>query len=402
MTLKEAKETVVLAGKRLVESGLIARTWGNVSCRVSSSHFVITPSGRDYLSLAPEEIVEVSIADCSYSGNIKPSSEKGVHAEVYKHHPEINFVIHTHQDLASCVSVLGMGLIKVSEEYPTLHGEVICAAYGLPGTKKLRKGIADALTVSKGNAIIMKNHGALCYGKSYEEAFLVAQELENACRQYIHDRYRKISNLTIIDPIEVGCFALTTFTGKKVSVKANPPVIPYESERTKEGFQIKIDEKTFHVSLNRLVDISAIDQTLYEEAILHNEIYNQYKEINYIIHSETSGITAVSCAGIKVRPLLDDFAQIAGTSVKTVDALAPIVSDALKKSSTVFLKNQGALCCGSTREDAHAVSIVTEKNSNALISAALFGKVKYINHLECLLMRLVYLKKYSKQAINNK
>ena len=46
MTLHEAKETVVLAGKKLVESGLIARTWGNVSCRISDSHFVITPSGR--------------------------------------------------------------------------------------------------------------------------------------------------------------------------------------------------------------------------------------------------------------------------------------------------------------------------------------------------------------------
>ena len=63
MNEREAKQKVVFAGKRLVESGLIARTWGNVSCRISDSHFAITPSGRDYLTLTPEEIVTVSISD---------------------------------------------------------------------------------------------------------------------------------------------------------------------------------------------------------------------------------------------------------------------------------------------------------------------------------------------------
>jgi len=72
MTDQQAKEKVVAAGIRLVESGLIARTWGNVSCRISDSHFVISPSGRDYLTLTPGEIVAVAIADLSYSGDIKP------------------------------------------------------------------------------------------------------------------------------------------------------------------------------------------------------------------------------------------------------------------------------------------------------------------------------------------
>jgi L-fuculose-phosphate aldolase len=63
MTEREAKESVVKAGIRLVESGLIARTWGNVSCRLNNENFVITPSGRDYLSLTPEEIVTVAISD---------------------------------------------------------------------------------------------------------------------------------------------------------------------------------------------------------------------------------------------------------------------------------------------------------------------------------------------------
>ena len=97
--VEEAKKLVVEAGKKLLETGLIARTWGNVSARISDTQFVITPSGRAYDTLTPEEVVVVNIDDCSHEGDIKPSSEKGIHADAYKHHPLVNFVIHTHQKL---------------------------------------------------------------------------------------------------------------------------------------------------------------------------------------------------------------------------------------------------------------------------------------------------------------
>ncbi len=405
MTVKEAKEVVVLAGRKLVESGLIARTWGNVSCRISESHFVITPSGRDYLSLTPEEIVEVAIADLSYQSNIKPSSEKGVHAEVYKLHPEINFVIHTHQEHASCAGVLGMDSIPVSAEYTLLKGELICAQYGLPGTKKLRKGVADALTQAKGKAILMKNHGALCFGADYEETFRVAMELEHACGQFILDQYHKIGDNTINDPIRIGCFALSKLTEKAITVEDKATLLPFESERNSEGFCLKIGDAAYDFKSNGQDDFATLksddpagaDPVLLKEARLHSQIYKDHTDIQAIVHADTPGIIAVSCAEIKLLPLLDDFAQIAGTSVKASSTDAKKVSASLSSASAVFIKNYGALCCGGSKGDAFASAIVTEKNSNALISAALFGKVHYIKHLEAALMRFVYLKKYSKQ-----
>ena len=61
MEIMQAKELVIKAGKELIESGLIARTWGNISCRISDTQFVITPSGRAYETLTPEEIFLVNI-----------------------------------------------------------------------------------------------------------------------------------------------------------------------------------------------------------------------------------------------------------------------------------------------------------------------------------------------------
>ena len=79
---KEARDLVVQAGHQLLECGLVARTWGNISARISDTHFVITPSGRGYETLQPEDLVLVQISDCAYEGERKPSSEKGIHASV--------------------------------------------------------------------------------------------------------------------------------------------------------------------------------------------------------------------------------------------------------------------------------------------------------------------------------
>jgi len=368
MTIADAKNTVVLAGKKLVEAGLIARTWGNVSCRISESHFVITPSGRDYLSLTPEDIVEVAISDCSYTGDVKPSSEKGVHALVYKLHPEMNFVIHTHQDNASAISAAPVDSIKVSEEsFPSLHGEVLCAAYGLPGTKKLRRNVEKALISSKGNAVIMKNHGALCFGPDYEEAFKTSHELEMACELVIKEQFYSISNQSCADMIDISEYALSKMTGRQVVVNKTISPIPMDSERGAE-----------------------------KHSEIHKEIYNSNTEINHILHSKSLATLAVSCAGIRPKPLLDDFAQIAGVGVDNVDIDPYKILSALKGSSAVLIRNNGALCCGSSRSDAEALSMVLEKNCMAYISAALYGKIKPINRLECHLMRFVYKKKYSK------
>ena len=252
MTLQEAKETVVFAGKKLVECGLIARTWGNVSCRISDSHFVITPSGRDYLSLTPDEIVEIAISDLSYDGAIKPSSEKGVHAEVYKLHSEAGFVIHTHQDYASAISSLMQQSIDVSKDFNYLNGKVICADYGLPGTKKLRRGVAKALAGSQGKAVIMKNHGALCFGSDYEETFKVAHELEDACKFFIEDQYQKISNQPDIDPVKIGSYAISKLTGNTMTIPESPHPLSWESRRVEKGFSFLIDDKTLEIEFDRL------------------------------------------------------------------------------------------------------------------------------------------------------
>ncbi len=180
-SIKEAKDLVIHAGKMLVESGLIARTWGNISARISDTQFVITPSGLAYETLTPEQIVIVNIADCSYEGQIKPSSEKGIHADAYRLRPNVNFIIHTHQLKASVISIDGKNLKVIHEEYQKILGDMIpCAAYGMPSTNKLRKAVEKAISdYPNSKAVLMKYHGTVCMGNSLENSFEIARTLEN-------------------------------------------------------------------------------------------------------------------------------------------------------------------------------------------------------------------------------
>lgn len=353
--VNEAKEKVVSAGIKLIESGLIARTWGNVSCRIDESHFAITPSGRDYLTLTLDDIVIVRNEDLSYTGDVKPSGEKAVHAEIYKARADIHFVIHTHQENASVISTLGLDHIDIGLDYKMLGNKIICAAYGLPGTKKLRKSVGEALTRSSGNAIIMKNHGAVCFGVDDDAAFRVAMELEQASIKFIEKRFLTVKPGALSE-IE----AMRRFIGAYVKPQPEAP----------------------------------LDKSMSD--IMH-EIYLKIPKIKYICHSEMPYTLAFSEIGGSLLPFVDDFAQIIGTKVKTVPAQPHDITSALSHSAAVFIQGHGALCTGVNKGDAHAVQMILEKNAKAKICGLIFGGNEPLNWIDTHLMRIVYLKKYAKQ-----
>ena len=60
--------------------------------------------------------------------------------------------------------------------------DIKCADYGTFGTEELSKNVIKAL--EKRSACLMSNHGQVAFGKNLEDAFELAQEVENICHQY--------------------------------------------------------------------------------------------------------------------------------------------------------------------------------------------------------------------------
>ncbi|MDD7542429.1 MAG: class II aldolase/adducin family protein [Mobiluncus porci] len=185
--MSEEKEPIIETARELLADRLVARTWGNLSRRVGADRYLITPSGRDYETMQPSDLVEVDF-DGKWSGELKPSGERGLHTAIYRERSDAQFIIHTHQPYASAMSLAGESL-ELDAELAERVGSAILptADYGLPSTKKLHKAVLETLRATGARAILMRGHGAVLFGDDPAELVDLAKELEAVCRQRFED-----------------------------------------------------------------------------------------------------------------------------------------------------------------------------------------------------------------------
>ena len=188
MEEKQLRKQIIDACLYLKKTGLIARTWGNVSARLNDEQFIITPSGLDYELTKPEDLVIVNIKDCSYDkSQRKPSSEKLVHAAAYQLRSDVKFIVHTHQLYASAICADGFSTRLSDLTF------VPCAEYGLPSTNALKKNCAKVFKdFPNANMFLMAKHGAVTFGKTMKEAINNAETLEKECKKLFKARVDKL------------------------------------------------------------------------------------------------------------------------------------------------------------------------------------------------------------------
>lgn len=187
ITYQKQREALVAAGLKLVEHGLVSRTWGNISVKVSSTEMLVTPSGKLYEDVTPEDMVLVNFKTNEFESG-RPSSEFKMHSGIYCDRSEINAIIHTHQTHASVCAAARREVPPILDDLAQIVGpSVRVAEYAFPSTKKLVRKTVKAL---KGrNAALMANHGAVCVGRDLDEAFVVCQVLEKGCRAFIEAEF---------------------------------------------------------------------------------------------------------------------------------------------------------------------------------------------------------------------
>lgn len=192
----EIRKQIVDACLYLQKTGLIARTWGNVSARLNNDEFIITPSGLAYENTKEEDLVIVKIDDCSYDKTQrKPSSEKGVHASAYKLRKDINFVVHTHQFYASAICAKGESITTKDNLF------IPCAEYGLPSTKTLQNKCYKAFEENiNSNMFLLSKHGAIVFGSTIKEALNNAEKLELECKKIFEEHIKEIQTPNKIKP----------------------------------------------------------------------------------------------------------------------------------------------------------------------------------------------------------
>ena len=148
--LEQLKQKVYEANMLLPHYGLVTFTWGNASAIDRERGLVvIKPSGVDYESMGPDDMVVMRLDGTKAEGKLRPSSDTPTHLELYRNFEDIGGIVHTHSRWAAIWAQAGMDI----PAYGTTHGDYF---YGeIPCTRKMTpEEIGGAYEKETGTVII--------------------------------------------------------------------------------------------------------------------------------------------------------------------------------------------------------------------------------------------------------
>jgi L-fuculose-phosphate aldolase len=133
--------------RRLAEGGLVRGTEGNASARAGDL-VAISPSGLAYPTLRAEDVCLVT-PDGELIEGPAPSVELPMHLAVLAARPDVAAIVHTHSPRATA-------------------RPPVPVAEGVSGTPELGAAVLEA--AAGGNAVVIRDHGPVCFGADLAEA----------------------------------------------------------------------------------------------------------------------------------------------------------------------------------------------------------------------------------------
>ena len=188
--LEQLKKEVFEANMLLPKYGLITFTWGNVSgVDREKGLMVIKPSGVEYDTMKPEDMVVVDLATGKkVEGDLNPSSDTDTHVALYNAFPDIKGVVHTHSRWATTFAQAGMGIPALGTTHGDyFYGEIPCTRKMTPdeigGKYELETGnvIIETFNDKEPNdipAVLVHSHGPFTWGTDPHNAVHNAVVLE--------------------------------------------------------------------------------------------------------------------------------------------------------------------------------------------------------------------------------
>lgn len=178
------KERLIDIGRKMEESGLATFGPGKGSCSVrdfETGSVYITPSGKSYATVKPDQLVEVNLQGEILQG-YKPSADLIFHLEIYRSRPEIGSVIHLHTPYATAFAIIQKPIpVAMQAIANTIGGPIPVSKFALPGTEALGKNIVEAMD-GHINAVLLANHGLVTCASNLEECLSIASTVELAAQ----------------------------------------------------------------------------------------------------------------------------------------------------------------------------------------------------------------------------
>lgn len=197
--LEALKNDVYKANMLLPKHGLVTFTWGNVSAIDRDSGLVvIKPSGVEYESMKPEDMVVLDLNGKKVEGELNPSTDTATHLALYRRYSDIGGIVHTHSRWATIFAQAKLSIPALG----TTHGDYF---YGdIPCTRLMTQAEIDGeyeletgnviietferigIEASEVPAVLVASHGPFAWGKNALDAVHNAVVLEELAMMAWH------------------------------------------------------------------------------------------------------------------------------------------------------------------------------------------------------------------------
>ncbi|MGH9664194.1 MAG: class II aldolase/adducin family protein [Bryobacteraceae bacterium] len=180
-TEQELRQNVVEIGKLMYQKGWVAANDGNITVRLDPERILATPTGVSKGMMGASDLIVVDMDGNKISGCKAATSEINMHLAIYRLRPEIQSVVHAHPPVATGFAAAGRPLnLALLPEVVVGLGSIPLAGYGLPGTLALVEPMLPL--IPKHDAIILQNHGVVCYSEDEYGAFFRMETVEHFAR----------------------------------------------------------------------------------------------------------------------------------------------------------------------------------------------------------------------------
>lgn len=187
MQYLDMRKDIIDTCRWLQREGLVFSTWGNISVRMPDGNILITPSKVDYDDMLPEDLVVLAPDGSVVSGHRLSTSEREIHLGVMRKRPDVGAIIHMHSPYGMAACAREGGIPPFTEEICQLIGGAIpLSSRFVPSSQHKELGQVVTDSVTDVNAVLIRNHGPMCFGRTLAEARVCCQVLEKSSKIYMH------------------------------------------------------------------------------------------------------------------------------------------------------------------------------------------------------------------------
>jgi L-fuculose-phosphate aldolase len=177
------REKLALTCRILFDKGHDSGIAGQITCRAEQPNTFLTQRfGLGFDEVTADNLMEVDHDLKPLNGEGMANPANRFHTWIYKEHPEVNCIVHTHPTHIAALSMLEVPLIISQMDTCGLYNDCSFVEHwpGVPVGNE--EGILISKALGSNRAVFLAHHGQLVTGKTIEEACNLAILIERAAK----------------------------------------------------------------------------------------------------------------------------------------------------------------------------------------------------------------------------